>query len=248
MVPGLDDDDGAPAEDAALDPLGQALKGLEQGAKVCGHCLIWKPTYQDSQGRWLGPCRIMAGRGDLPATAASCERFLLRGSKVPTAAPEEPTRRRSVTLKGPVVRRPGAAPITLPAPAARRAPAPDVELGDLLAMTRNELIDILRDALGEGDLPALAGKWEGGAIVLKPGNAELQAKEIPLDALFHKVVMIRDRLRVLEAKINGHAKLSDAEKVELQGYVTKCYGSLTTFNVLFREKGDQFVGERGKDD
>ena len=75
-------------------------------------------------------------------------------------------------------------------------------------------------------------------------DAQTQAKEIPLDALFHKVVMIRDRLRVLEQKINAHEKLSDAEKVDIQQYVTRCYGSLTTFNLLFRDEKDRFVGEK----
>lgn len=114
-------------------------------------------------------------------------------------------------------------------------------------MTRNELIAIIQEAMGEGETPPLAGRWEGGSIVLKPANPELQPREIPLDSLFRKVVMIRDRLRVLEAKVNGHPKMSDGEKVELQSYITRCYGSLTTFNVLFRDKDDHFVGEKGKE-
>jgi hypothetical protein len=183
----------------------------------------------------------MPGRGDLAPTAPTCERFLPRGSRIPTAAPAEPTRHRAVTLTGPTVRRAGA---TTPV----RAATPDVEIGDILAMTRNELMDILRDALGEGEMPRLAPKWEGGTAVLRPGSEGAQPKEIPLDAFFHKVVGIRDRLRVLEQKLNANPKLTDAEKVDLQGYITKCYGSLTTFNVLFRDRADQFVGERGKED
>jgi hypothetical protein len=112
-------------------------------------------------------------------------------------------------------------------------------------MTREEFAQAIRDALREEspDVP-LAPKWEGGTIVVKPGDPALQAKELPVDALFHKVVMVRDRLRVLEQKVNAHPKLSDAEKVELQGYVTKCYGSLTSFNLLFRDERDRFVGEK----
>jgi hypothetical protein len=118
---------------------------------------------------------------------------------------------------------------------------------EILDMTREELAELLRELIREDSAPVpLAGKWEGGTLVLKPQDPALQAKEIPIDGLLHKVVMIRDRLRVLEQKLNAHDKLSDADKVELQGYVTKCYGSLTTFNVLFRDERDRFVGEKGE--
>ncbi len=83
-------------------------------------------------------------------------------------------------------------------------------------------------------------------MVLRPGDPGLAEKEVPIDTFFHKIVMVRDRLRVMEQKINGHDGLSDAEKVELQQYVTRIYGSLTTFNVLFKNQSDQFVGERSK--
>ena len=112
-------------------------------------------------------------------------------------------------------------------------------------MTREEFAQAIRDALRE-DAPEipLAPKWEGATIVVKPRDPSLQAKELPVDALFHKVVMVRDRLRVLEQKVNAHPKLTDAEKVEMQSYVTKCYGSLTSFNLLFRDERDRFVGEK----
>ncbi len=112
-------------------------------------------------------------------------------------------------------------------------------------MTREEFAEAIREALRDEAVPVkLAPKWEGGTMVLKPGEPGSQPKEIPLDSLLHKIVMIRDRLRVLEQKINAHEKFSDAEKVEMQQYVTRCYGSLTTFNVLFREERDRFVGEK----
>ena len=90
----------------------------------------------------------------------------------------------------------------------------------------------------------LGAKWEGGTILLQPKNPALQAKEIPIETFFHKIVMVRDRLRVLEQNINSHKGLSDTDKVDLQQYITRIYGSLTSFNVLFSEKEDYFVGSK----
>lgn len=128
----------------------------------------------------------------------------------------------------------------------RKREARPAELGDDWDMTREELMEIFREAAGDAGAAPLAPKWEGGTIQLVPGNRELQAKELPVDNLFHKVVMVRDRLRVLEQKINAHPKLSDAEKVDMQQYITRVYGSLTSFNLLFRDKADQFIGAKGE--
>jgi hypothetical protein len=92
----------------------------------------------------------------------------------------------------------------------------------------------------------LGEKWIGGTMLLQPANKELKPKEIPIEAFFHKIVMLRDRLRVLEQNINSNEKLTDEEKINLQQYVTRIYGSLTSFNILFSEKEHYFVGTGGK--
>ena len=88
----------------------------------------------------------------------------------------------------------------------------------------------------------LGEKWTGGKLIMQPANPSLQSKEIPIETFFHKIVMLRDRLRVLEQNINSNPKLTDEEKIDLQQYITRVYGSLTTFNILFQEKDQYFVG------
>jgi len=217
----------------------------QYGARECGSCRLWRPILEDERGP-LGPCRLQVRTGDFPGTAPVCERYLARDAAIPSAPPpEQERRRRSRDLRPVVVHRPGeAAPITTYVPARTEQPAGRLP-EELTDMTREEFAQAIREALREehSDI-RLANKWEGGSIVLRPGDPGTAPKELPLDALLHKVVMIRDRLRVLEAKINAHEKLSDAEKVDFQQYVTRCYGSLTTFNVLFKDEKDKFVGEK----
>ena len=104
---------------------------------------------------------------------------------------------------------------------------------------RSVLREVIADELGVSD-PELGNRWQGGELVLKPGASDTQPKTVPIESFFHKIVMVRDKLRVLEAKLNAHSGLSDEEKVQLQSYVTACYGSLTTFNVLFARRDDGF--------
>lgn len=108
------------------------------------------------------------------------------------------------------------------------------------------LISILKRWSDSSAITPIADKWKGGTLILKPGDAKLSEKEIPINTFFHKIVMVRDRIRVMEQKINGSKKLDDQEKVDLQQYITRIYGSLTTFNVLFKNQSDNFVGEKSK--
>lgn len=111
-----------------------------------------------------------------------------------------------------------------------------------------QLKQALREALAEvGQGRAeLAQRFRGGTVVIRPRDPALQAKEVPIDELFQKIVRLRDALRLLEQKVNATEKLDAEERRTLQGYVTRCYGTLTTFNLLFQDKGDWFVGQKGK--
>ena len=107
------------------------------------------------------------------------------------------------------------------------------------------LLKILRLWGGLTENVPLGEKWIKGVLLLQPADKSLKPKEIPIDDFFHKIVMLRDRLRVLEQNINSNKKLNDEDKVNIQQYITRCYGSLTTFNVLFKNKEHWFVGEKG---
>jgi hypothetical protein len=108
------------------------------------------------------------------------------------------------------------------------------------------LLKILRLWGGISEVVPLGERWQKGTMVLQPADKTLKPKELPIEDFFHKIVMLRDRLRVMEQQINAHKVLTDEEKVNLQQYITRIYGSLTTFNVLFRNKEQWFVGESTK--
>ena len=110
------------------------------------------------------------------------------------------------------------------------------------------LLKILRLWGNTSEIVPLGDKWQNGVLLLQTADKTQKPKEIPIDVFFHKIVMLRDRLRVMEQQINAHKILTDEDKVNLQQYITRIYGSLTTFNVLFKNKEHWFVGEKGKDD
>ena len=108
----------------------------------------------------------------------------------------------------------------------------------------NSLIKILREWSDISEIVPLGEKWKNGVMILRPFDPSLKEKEIPIEAFFHKIVLLRDRLRVMEQRINAHKILTDEDKIDLQQYITRIYGSLTTFNVLFKHQFQQFVGEK----
>lgn len=210
--------------------------------KRCGSCARFVRVVEkiDEYGevKRHGECLLMVWPAPLYETN-TCTQYVKRGTF--TAKPQAPVRR--------VTRSPS--PRTSTTSSSSSAPRGELEFSlpeELLDMDKDEFREVLRavirDELGVGDA-GLGARWEGGEVILKPGKEGTQEKRIPIDALFNKVVMIRDKLRVLEQKINANPKLTSEEKIQMQQYITGCYGSLTTFNVLFADKRDQFVGQRG---
>lgn len=122
----------------------------------------------------------------------------------------------------------------------------EAKVPDFPMLTMKDVEKAIREALLQtaerAALIPLGGKWMGGTVTFNPSDSSLQGKEIPMSTFFHKIVMVREKLRVLEQNINNHPKLDDEDRVNLQQYITRAYGSLTTFNILFAYKEDQFKG------
>ncbi|MDQ6844506.1 MAG: hypothetical protein M3Z92_09165 [Bacteroidota bacterium] len=119
---------------------------------------------------------------------------------------------------------------------------------ETISEVERSLLKILRLWGDASEIVPLGDRWKDGTLLLQPADKTQKAKEIPIDSFFHKIVMIRDRVRVMEQQINAHKILSDEEKINLQQYITRIYGSLTSFNVLFKNKENWFVGDKGSGD
>ena len=205
----------------------------------CGTCArfvrVVETVDENGEVKRHGDCLLGVWPSPLFETS-TCSQYQKRGTFTPRA-PERPRRMRraispSHSTGGNVPR----AELVIPE-----------ELLDMDADEFREVLrDVIREELGVKEVE-LGGRWQGGEVVMKPGKEGTAEKRVPIEALFRKIVGIRDKLRVLEQKVNAHPKLSDEEKVQMQQYITSCYGSLTTFNVLFADRADGFVGQKGDD-
>jgi hypothetical protein len=241
------------------------MPDLREQYNRCGSCQHFDAGPVDSKGRAFGICNGKPTRPEVVSTDFGCPEYwldrdcLMFGAIVPDDADLSPAERRKKALAvqpplsiqrdastqrhrhtGNRPREPERQP---PKPKIREIP---IDGGD--AMQRDELKailqEVLAEALGLSDAP-LHPRFQGGKVIVKPANAELAPKEIEIDALFKKIVSVRDKLRVLEQKINA-SELPASDKVQIQQYITGCYGSLTTFNFLFRDREDWFVGQGEK--
>jgi hypothetical protein len=213
----------------------RAGDSVEDYCRACKTDRMHTVIASDAEGR---PLRVVCGYCDSEHNYRGGPRIGTEDSSAPSgasAAPRTPRPARTDNERD-----------TLPIVSERERVGPAMTL-----QSDNGEIDIemlLRRIIREeGGVTAVvpAEKWRGGTMVLRPGNTQLQEKSWPIETFFHKVVMLRNRLRTLEQQLNA-AELPEDLKVKLQGYITGCYGSLTSFNVLFADESDQFKGSAGE--
>ncbi len=210
---------------------------VELEEPTCVDCLAFLPEQKRENEADLGRCQFRPELGLFPETLKYCSKFHIRKRSIGKVI--------DVTGKVPKARSPRSSP-KIDEPTIIRATLDNPITGDTsgdYTMDRDGLKQVLRELMEEETVYGfveMGKKWEGGTIQLNPANSDLQSKEIPIDTFFKKIIMVRDKLRVLEAKLNSNENLSPADKVEMQQYVSRAYGSLTSFNILFKDKEDQF--------
>lgn len=232
----------------------------------CGSCRHFRLSFTDRMGRGMGECRGKPTHPEVSAGDFGCSEYhlqrerLMPGAPVPADADLSP-HQREMTKRIETVRLAQTAarhttervrmvrPQDLEEPRAPRVTTIPLDNAEGSPMQRQQLKELLAEvideALGVSEVE-LHPRYRGGKVVVHPGNPEQAAKELEVEVLFRKVITIRDKLRVLEQRINTHEKLDTADKIQLQQYISGCYGSLTSFNYLFRDRDDWFVGEGGK--
>jgi len=187
----------------------------------------------DALGR-VGDCALEVFPPPVRASS-TCARHRAKGE---AAAPVRP-RAAGEPRRGDSPRSPSPFQAATPAREPRTPLPTEIDIDMDIDEFRRVLREVLSDELGVSS-PELSARWQGGELVLKPGREGTAEKQVPIETFFHKIIMVRDKLRVLEAKINGHPALSVEDKIQFQAYITGCYGSMTTFNLLFADKSDQF--------
>jgi hypothetical protein len=220
----------------------------------CGSCAAFTRQREDERLGRVGDCALQIYPPPVRQTS-TCSRYRPKGAAAPPPPPRaagEPRKGRSSALEP--RRRDTNVALPRSSEAVQGARVADgggldlpreIDIDMDIDEFRQVLREVLSEELGLGS-SEMGARWQGGEIVLKPGKPGTAEKRIPLDTFFHKIVMVRDKLRLLEAKLNAHDGLQAADKIQLQAYITACYGTLTTFNVLFADREDWFVGA-GKD-
>ncbi|NUP12465.1 MAG: hypothetical protein HOW73_40995 [Polyangiaceae bacterium] len=206
---------------------------------TCETCAAFIKVRQDDRLGKVGECALEVYRPPLSA-GSTCSRHRPKGALAAAPRPRAAGEPRRAGGSAYTPRSSTSSDSSSTAPERINLPQ-EIDIDMDIDEFRRVLREVISDELGISR-PPLGARWQGGEIILKPGKEGTQEKRVPIEGFFHKIVMIRDKLRVLEAKLNAHDGLSDEDKVQLQAYITGCYGSLTTFNILFADKDDQFSG------